>query len=87
MIDVNTNKDKATIAELNELKRRFLVIFERQQEVNIGKRNINCLSCGEMPINDQFVGSDKRMYRGRLSPKQELKTTAETQATKESELL
>lgn len=43
----NSERDEKTIEELDELKRRFLLIFDRQQEVNIGKRNVNCMSCSE----------------------------------------
>ena len=62
----NSERDNKTVAELEELKRRFLLIFDRQQEVNIGKRNVNCLSCSEQPNNAQFHGNDGKQYKGKL---------------------
>lgn len=32
-------------------------IYRRQKEVTIGKRNVNCLSCSEEPINTALVGA------------------------------
>ena len=58
----NSERDAKTVAELDELKRRFLLIFDRQQEVNIGKRNVNCMSCSEVPKNDTFTASDGKYY-------------------------
>ena len=39
-------------------------IYERQKEVNIGKRNINCLSCSKEPSDQQMRGHDGRLYKG-----------------------
>lgn len=64
-LTVNSDKDRKVAAELDELKRRFLVIFDRQQEVIIGKRNVNCLSCSEQPHNDFTVADDQKVYKGR----------------------
>jgi hypothetical protein len=39
-------------------------IFARQQEVNLGKRNVNCLSCGLEPKNVELEGRDGQVYVG-----------------------
>ena len=39
-------------------------VFDRQKEVVIGKRNINCLSCKEEPEKDTVPGFDGRVYKG-----------------------
>jgi hypothetical protein len=40
------------------------VIYTRQQEVNIGKRNINCLSCSNEPVNTDIIGKHGKVYVG-----------------------
>ena len=51
----NTNK---------EIEDKIDYIYERQREVAIGKRNINCLSCSEEPDNVTLHGADGKVYRG-----------------------
>jgi hypothetical protein len=63
----NSEQDNQTTEELQELKRRFLLIFDRQNEVNIGKRNVNCLSCATQPLNEIFTANDGKVYKGRLT--------------------
>ena len=44
-------------------------IYQRQQEVVIGKRNVNCLSCyGGLiePDQNATIGTDGKVYRGRV---------------------
>ncbi|CDW76177.1 UNKNOWN [Stylonychia lemnae] len=38
-------------------------IHQRQQEVLIGKRNVNCLSCAQDPSEKQMQGKDGKIYR------------------------
>jgi len=40
------------------------MIYDRQKEVTIGKRNVNCLSCAKEPKSDNNIGKDGRIYRG-----------------------
>ena len=44
---------------------QFHAVFDRQKEVSIGKRNINCLSCKQEPEKDHCAGTDGRIYRGK----------------------
>ena len=47
-----------------EIEEKIDYIYERQREVAIGKRNINCLSCSEEPDNVTLHGADGKVYRG-----------------------
>lgn len=38
-------------------------IYDRQKEVIIGKRNVNCLSCAKEPNNKHGSGRDGRIYQ------------------------
>ena len=52
-----------------ELEEKIDYIYERQREVTIGKRNINCLSCSEEPENRAMPGTDGKVYRGKSPEK------------------
>ena len=39
-------------------------IYDRQKEVLVGKRNVNCLSCAKEPGQKHGSGSDGRLYHG-----------------------
>ena len=54
----------AGVGRANEqIEEKIAVIYDRQKEVTIGKRNINCLSCSEEPARTALQGSDGRVYR------------------------
>ena len=55
-----------------EIEDRINELYDRQKEVIIGKRNVNCLSCSKEPKYGHVQGSDGKIYKG--SPVQ---TTAE----------
>lgn len=60
------------------------MIYHRQQEVVIGKRNINCLSCNGglvEPEDTSAIGKNGRVYKGNASPKR-LSPEAEKRADK-----
>ena len=43
-------------------------IYDRQKEVNIGLRNVNCLSCAIEPPKSTVHGQDGRLYKGTQAP-------------------
>jgi len=54
-------------SELEEIYAMIDVIYGRQKEVVIGKRNINCLSCAGGTTEPEFntvAGADGKIYRG-----------------------
>ena len=56
---------------MREINDKIEAIYMRQQEVVIGKRNVNCLSCagGTLePIPKEVKGTDGKVYRGIHSP-------------------
>lgn len=54
-----------------ELENRLEEIYDRQKEVVIGKRNVNCLSCSVEPENLLSQGQDGKVYKN--SPSKERK--------------
>ena len=50
-----------------KIEAKIDVIYDRQREVTIGKRNINCLSCAAEPEKTALQGRDGQVYRG-VSP-------------------
>ena len=50
-----------------QIEEKINVIYDRQKEVTIGKRNINCLSCSVEPRRREVKGNDGQVYRG-VSP-------------------
>ena len=51
----------------DDINNRIDQIYLRQQEVVIGKRNVNCLSCNggvTEPVNQNVKGQDGKVYRG-----------------------
>ena len=48
-----------------EIESKIDYIYDRQREVNIGKRNINCLSCSVEPEDRVVQGNDGKVYRGK----------------------
>ena len=78
-IDKKNNKIEGQIyqlkAQLNgvgntnqEIEDKINYIYDRQKEVVIGKRNVNCLSCAEEPENRTMQGTDGKIYRGTSPP-------------------
>ena len=62
----------AGIGSVNrEIEDKINYVYERQKEVNIGKRNINCLSCSEEPENRAARGTDGKVYRGKSPVKRD----------------
>ena len=47
-----------------EIEEKISLIYDRQKEVNIGKRNINCLSCSVEPAQRDLKGKDGNVYKG-----------------------
>jgi hypothetical protein len=59
------NSKDVTFQQIND---KIDVIYSRQQEVVIGKRNVNCLSCtgGQTePVTNVVTGTDGKVYKGR----------------------
>ena len=50
-----------------QIEAKIDLIYDRQKEVTIGKRNTNCLSCAVEPARRAVQGRDGQVYRG-LSP-------------------
>ena len=50
-----------------QIEAKIDLIYDRQREVTIGKRNINCLSCAAEPEKRAVKGRDGQVYRG-VSP-------------------
>lgn len=48
---------------------QIATIYNRQKEVNIGLRNVNCLSCAHEPEKNGYYGKDGRLYKGLLNKK------------------
>lgn len=72
-----------------EIEDRINELYDRQKEVMIGKRNVNCLSCSKEPGYGQIQGSDGKIYKGsppRTNEKTERKVE-ENQQDKPKKLL
>ena len=55
------------VGQMNDnVQTQIDTIYNRQKEVNIGIRNVNCLSCAIEPKKGHSHGSDGRLYRGLL---------------------
>ena len=58
----------ADVDQANQkIEAKIDVVYDRQREVTIGKRNINCLSCAVEPERRAVQGRDGQVYRG-VSP-------------------
>ena len=56
------------LSAMKEISARIDMIYSRQQEVVIGKRNINCLSCNGGLVEPELTsitGKDGRVYKGK----------------------
>ena len=56
-----------------QMEEKLNVIYDRQKEVAIGKRNINCLSCAAEPERRAVQGNDGQVYLG-VSPEKTKET-------------
>ena len=52
------------IADSGNFQERLDLIYDRQAEVIVGKRNTNCLSCAEEPKNANLIGINGKVYQG-----------------------
>jgi hypothetical protein len=50
------------ISNSGSFQERLDLIYDRQAEVRIGKRNTNCLSCAEEPKNANLIGLNGKVY-------------------------
>lgn len=58
-------------------------IYDRQKEVNIGLRNVNCLSCAIEPPKNHNHGNDGRLYKGLQTKRVEEINAEEAEALNE----